>query len=159
MTGKKPLGRPTLFTEELGDEICAEIMSGKSLVRILEKEGMPDARSVYRWLREHEAFCRNYEKAKEDQADYFVEDILKIADEADATNVQVARLRVDTRKWAASKFKPKKYGDRVLQENQALDKDGKPADQPKTEVTNLVLAKLSNEDLEAIIEKQNQDND
>jgi hypothetical protein len=32
-------------------------------------------------------------------------------------NIQRSRLRVDTRKWAASKFKTKKYGDRVLNEN------------------------------------------
>jgi hypothetical protein len=34
----------------------------------------------------------------------------------DSASVQHARLRIDTRKWAASKLKPKKYGDKVVSE-------------------------------------------
>lgn len=122
------MGRPTLYTPELGDKICAQVMAGMPLVRICAAEDMPHPASVYRWFRERKDFCENYKLAKEDQADYFVEDILQIADEASVENVQVARLRVDTRKWAASKYKPKKYGDRIVTENQTLDKDGKPTD-------------------------------
>ena len=32
-------------------------------------------------------------------------------------DVQVGRLEVDTRKWLASKFLPKKYGDKITQEH------------------------------------------
>lgn len=106
-------GRPTTFTDEIGDKICAMVMSGVPLVRICQEEWAPHPTTVYRWLREHDKFCYNYARAKEDQADYFVEDIVQIADLATPDNVQVARLQVDTRKWAASKFKPKKYGDRI----------------------------------------------
>jgi len=42
---------------------------------------------------------------------------VELADEAgrqtDAVGVQAARLRVDTRKWVASRLLPKKYGDRA----------------------------------------------
>lgn len=124
-------GRPTLFTEEIGDKICAMVMAGIPLVRICQEEWAPHPTTVYRWFREHDKFCYNYARAKEDQADYFVEDIVQIADLATPDNVQVARLQVDTRKWAASKFKPKKYGDRILNESQQLDKNGNPTDQPK----------------------------
>ena len=31
----------------------------------------------------------------------------------DSVSVNHARLRIDTRKWYASKLKPKKYGDRI----------------------------------------------
>lgn len=122
------MARPTKFTEELGDEICSMVISGMPLVRICELDHMPDARTVYRWFREHELFCQNYARAKEDQADYFVEDILQIADMAKPEDVQVARLRVDTRKWAASKYKPKKYGDKIQTDVQPLGKDGLPVD-------------------------------
>ncbi len=111
MTGQQ--GRPTDYTQELGDYICGKIMEGNSLVKILAEEGMPHPATIYRWIRLHKDFCDNYERAKEDQADYFVEDILQIADAAKPETVQVDRLKVDTRKWAASKFKPKKYGDKV----------------------------------------------
>lgn len=142
-----PAGRPTKYTQKLGDEICACVMSGMPLVRICEMEHMPDPRTVYRWFREHDEFCQNYARAKEDQADYFVEDILQIADMARPDDVQVARLRVDTRKWAASKYKPKKYGDRVTQEHTGADGGA-----IKTEdVTQRVLAALPTEALEAAL--------
>lgn len=86
-------------------------MAGMPLVRICAASDMPEPATVYRWFRTHKEFCDNYARAKEDQADYFVEDILQIADIATPEDIQVARLRVDTRKWAASKYKPKKYGD------------------------------------------------
>ena len=118
------IGRPTDFTQELGDKICAKVMEGMPLVRICAEEGMPHPATVYRWFREHKDFCDNYARAKEDQADYFVEDILQIADLATIQDVQVAKLRVDTRKWAASKYKPKKYGDRLHAE--LTGEGGKP---------------------------------
>lgn len=106
-------------------------MAGVPLVRICEEDWAPHPTTIYRWFREHDKFCYNYARAKEDQADYFVEDIVQIADLATPDNVQVARLRVDTRKWAASKYKPKKYGDKLLTDLQNLDKDGNPVDPPK----------------------------
>ena len=131
------MARPTKFTEELGDEICGMVMAGMPLVRICELEHMPEPRTVYRWFREHELFCQNYTMAKEDQADYFVEDILQIADMAKPDDVQVARLRVDTRKWAASKYKPKKYGDKIQTDIQPLGKDGKPTDKFVVEIVKI----------------------
>ena len=39
----------------------------------------------------------------------------------DATAVARNRLRVDARKWVASKLKPKKYGDKMTQEHTGAD--------------------------------------
>jgi len=33
--------------------------------------------------------------------------------QANGENIQRSRVRIDTRKWLASKLKPKKYGDKV----------------------------------------------
>jgi hypothetical protein len=41
-------------------------------------------------------------------------------------NINRSRLRVDTRKWMAGKLAPKKYGDRILTEQQQLDAQGNP---------------------------------
>ena len=93
------------------------------------QEGMPDQRTVYRWLEKDREFCQQYARAREAQADKLFEGCLAIADEAEGdvvlatgedgkaiarpnhANVQRARLRVDTRKWAAGKLAPKKYGE------------------------------------------------
>ncbi len=61
------------------------------------------------------------------QADALFDEALEIADDAagDVTtdkdgketvnheNIQRSRLRVDTRKWAAGKLAPKRYGDKI----------------------------------------------
>lgn len=72
---------------------------------------MPCPSTIYTWLRIHKEFLENYEKAKDNQADYFIEETLIIPDTEQ--DVQRARLKVDVRKWAASKYKPKKYGDKI----------------------------------------------
>ncbi len=134
---KGPGGRPTSYTPELGDLICEGIANARSLASICnENEDLPTARSVYTWLRSNEEFLLNYERSKEDQADYLAEEILEIADDSrndfmdrldengevsaatklNSENIQRSRLRVDARKWIASKFKTKRYGDKVHQE-------------------------------------------
>jgi hypothetical protein len=104
------VGRPTKYSEEIGDKICEGIASGRSLVKICSDKDMPHPASVYRWLRDHEEFCENYARAREDQADYHSDYILDISDD-DTIDPQHKRIMVDTRKWLASKHRPKKYGD------------------------------------------------
>jgi hypothetical protein len=60
-----------------------------------------------------EDFLERYARAREAQADKLFKECLTIADAARPEDVNVARLRVDTRKWAAARLAPKKYGDRV----------------------------------------------
>jgi len=52
-------------------------------------------------------------RAREAQADKLFKECLTIADAARPEDVNVARLRVDTRKWAAARLAPKKYGDHI----------------------------------------------
>lgn len=106
-----PAGRPTDYTEELGDLICDRLTQGESLVRICKDADMPATVSIYKWLREHEEFANNYARARDNQADYYEDEIKEIADNAE--DPQKARLQVDTRKWIASKLKPKKFGDKI----------------------------------------------
>jgi len=45
-------------------------------------------------------------------ADKFADEIVELADSATPRDAHVIRLRVDSRKWVASKLLPKVYGDR-----------------------------------------------
>lgn len=127
---KAKMGRPTLFSDDVADEICDKLSQGISLSKICSNsEHLPTSRTVWRWIRENEDFCRKYELAKEESADHLAEEAIEIADATytDATEIQQARLRIDTRKWYASKAKPKKYGDRQViagDEDAPLFKDG-----------------------------------
>lgn len=131
MTDKTPkkMGRPSMFTEDLGDAICARITAGESLRSICMDDAMPETVTVFRWLRQHADFCSNYTRAREEQADTLADEIVSIADERDgkaimADGAEVAvvfdstavarnKLRVEARKWVAAKLKPRKYGERV----------------------------------------------
>jgi hypothetical protein len=72
---------------------------------------MPDRETVRRWRRENEEFRGQYARARVDQADSLAEEIVAIADtEKDPAK---ARVRIDARKWYASKLNPKTYGDKL----------------------------------------------
>lgn len=119
-----PAGRPSLYTPELAARICAMIADGKSLRSIARESGIPTLTTIFEWLGSKPEFAEQYARAKDAQADAMSEDILEIADELpamtekgiDSADVANRRLRIDTRKWLASKLKPKKYGDKLEQE-------------------------------------------
>lgn len=105
------MGRASEYTQETADSICEQIADGRSLRSICADVGMPDKATVFRWLAAHETFRDQYARARESQADSLFDDILEIADTAE--DAQLARLRVDARKWMAGKLKPKVYGDKI----------------------------------------------
>jgi len=109
----KPVGRPTKYSKEVALRVCTRLIEGESLVAICSDENEPAVRTIYYWLESNPDFLHMYEAAKSDQADTMAEQIMSIADSANASNVQVARLQVDARKWVAAKLKPKKYGDKL----------------------------------------------
>lgn len=127
-----PGGRPSSFTTEIADRICEKLADGESLRTICAEEGMPSKGTVCRWLATNTEFRDQYARAREAQAEFYADEITDIAD--DGTNdwiekrsrdgvpigyvvngeaVQRSKLRVDARKWVASKLLPKVYGDRV----------------------------------------------
>lgn len=135
-----PAGRPTDYSQELADIICARLAEGESLRTVCKDDDMPCKTTVFMWMRTNKEFLNQYTRAKEESADAMIEDMLDIAD--DGTNdwmekrnsegdnigwqlngehVNRSRLRVDTRKWIAEKLKPKKYGAKVSQEITGAD--------------------------------------
>lgn len=133
MARKKPTGRPSSFLQATADTICDRLAKGESLRAICSDDNMPSKPTVLRWLSDDiQGFRAQYARARELQADHLVDEILEISD--DGTNdymerkgadgqslgwqlngehVQRSRLRVDSRKWFASKVAPKKYGDKL----------------------------------------------
>lgn len=139
---KKSVGRPSTYTPELTDKICALLAEGKSVRYIADLEDMPASSTIFEWLRKIPEFTEQYEKAKEESADALVAEMLDIASEMpmiyeptgdngalvatkiDSAGVARNRLRVDVIKWQASKLKAKKYGDKSVLEH--TGKDGDP---------------------------------
>jgi len=122
----KDIGRPSGFTEEIADVICERLANGESLRAICRDDGMPSTSMVFRWLGEFSNFRDRYARAREAQADALFDEILEIADETtfdteitengsrpNSEWIARSRLRVDARKWMASKLAPKKYGEKL----------------------------------------------
>jgi len=110
--------------------VCQEIATSTFSMRtICERLDIPVG-TVLAWLSREPTFQEKYARAKEMQADILAEEILDISDDGsndlmtivkgdisyEQENKEVvnrSKLRVDSRKWIASKLKPKKYGDRM----------------------------------------------
>ena len=124
------MGRPSEFTQETANAICDRLSDGESLRSICSDDEMPGKTTVFIWLREHEAFRNQYALAREVQADMLFDDCLDIADDArndwmerrgeedagwvaNGEHIQRSKLRIDARKWMASKLRPKVYGEKV----------------------------------------------
>lgn len=104
------------WTEAIEDEILNRLMGGESLMDICgagRDDFLPSERTVYKRLTEDGEFAQKYARAREVQAHHETEEIRQIADTATPENVNVARLRIEARKWRASKMAPKVYGDKL----------------------------------------------
>ncbi len=114
------MARPSTYDAKVAADICSRLAGGESLNAICGDEKMPALSTVYLWLSKRPEFLEQYVRAREEQADTLADQILQIADEENE-DPQRQRLRVDARKWVASKLKPKKYGDKVDLEHSGPD--------------------------------------
>ena len=120
------MARPSKFTQEIADQICDTISASNKGLASICKDLKIAPSSVFKWLTEHKAFTEQYARAREAQADYLADEMLEIADDSSQDTLMTdkgpipntewinrSKLRVDARKWIASKLKPKKYGDKL----------------------------------------------
>lgn len=118
------MGRPSDFTQEIADKVCAGVAQGISLRTLCKNEDLPSIQTIFSWFRLHKDFLEQYERAKEQSAvaddetlqelnDLVIEESKK--EDFKRANAVVAayKLKADNLKWAMSKKQPKKYGDKL----------------------------------------------
>ena len=128
---KRPVGRPTDYSEEIAEKICLLLAEGKSLRSVCDEDGMPDKSTVFRWLYKNEQFRDRYAYAKEIGCYAVEEEAVEIADdgtndwmekfsrgqsvgwELNGEHVQRSKLRIETRKWFMERIAAKRYGNKV----------------------------------------------
>lgn len=138
--GKGKPGRPTKKTAKLLIEFCKRIADGKSMRTVCEDGDMPHRDTIMVWLATDAGFSDQYARASAERGWTLAEEAVEIADtpvvgvvktdkmgkDGPYTEVRHAdmiehrRLRVDTRKWFASKLN-KKLADRVQAEHSGPD--------------------------------------
>lgn len=109
------MGRPSTYTPEIAERICAELAEGKSVARACDADDMPEQRTVFRWLTQHESFRQQYMRAREARADARFErtDQVLLDMRAGVIDASQARVELDAIKWQTGKEAPKRYGDRL----------------------------------------------
>jgi hypothetical protein len=154
-----------LAREEVQREICHRVTLGQSLASICtEDKLLPDYGTVLDWLHKDEAFGNAYQRAVRARADVLFEETLSIADDArndwmarndpnnpgwiaNGEHIQRSRLRVETRKWAASKLNPHRYGEKI-------DVAGNPDRPVVVSVTHRIVRAVQHETLPPVAESR-----
>lgn len=131
-------GRPSKYTPELVDAICARMSKGEFLAVICRDEGMPDPSTIWDWQQGDSDRARDVSqriaRARDEGFDAMAREALSIADDGtrdysrdeeggiavNYDHIQRSKLRVDTRLKLLAKWDPKRYGDKV----QLADNEG-----------------------------------
>jgi hypothetical protein len=120
-------GRPSGYSPQMAQRIARRIASGERLTEICSEKDMPTRATVFAWRMRHKAFADLYLEAQRCRAEGHVDEILRMADVVmgapDATSVMAIRTKIDVLRWAACKFYPKAFGDKVTVENQVTLED------------------------------------
>ena len=100
---------------ELEERICEILARGHSMSEICRRKDIPAESTVYKWLAEGGAFSERYAHAREQQADFYADEIIEIADNCppETGEVAKAKLKIDARKWKATRLAPKKYSEKT----------------------------------------------
>lgn len=102
--------------------ILERIANGQSLASALRQPDMPSYALAKRHLREDSKLREAYDQAIEDRAALLAEELIELADTpipegldpaSRSAWVQHLRVKLDTRKWIASRVYRQVYGDKV----------------------------------------------
>lgn len=129
------MARPNEYDEAIFSELLNRLSSGETLSGICSEDKYPDASTIRRWVVDDLHSCSaRYTRAREEQIHAMIDETISISDDtsrdtiekelpsgqtieiANTEWIQRSRLRVDTRKWLASKIVPKIYGEKIQQE-------------------------------------------
>lgn len=121
------MGRHSTFTQEQADRICEIIATTDNGLRQIAKNEGITTYTILKWLKDFPDFTTQYARAREAQADFLADQIIEISDDSsedisitengnEVFNKEFAarsKIRIDARKWKASKLYPKKYSDKI----------------------------------------------
>jgi hypothetical protein len=127
-----------IYGDEVKERILVRLSHGETLSAICRDPDMPSRFTVLDWA-ESEEWGNKFARARGLGCDALIDEATEIADDAsrdtttagngdakvDSEWVARSKLRIEQRRWVASKLAPNRYGDRTAL--QMLDEHGKPA--------------------------------
>lgn len=109
-------GRPSIYSEDLGNQICVRIAGGESLRSICREDGMPVLSTVLLWVVDgkHPEFSEQYHVAREAAGYAHADEALDMRHAVLSGEVdpQSAKVVLDALKWGAERMAPKRHSQR-----------------------------------------------
>jgi hypothetical protein len=116
----KRTGRPTIRTTQMITEFLRRVEAGESVASICRDDHMPGHVTIWNWLHNDAALFEAWTRARQRSAHALIENAVAIADDdsndvlydggdrpiPNAAAVKRSQLRVEYRKWLASKLDP-----------------------------------------------------
>lgn len=114
------MARPSKYSQKLAEAICEAIADGASMREVCQRKGMPDRRTVERWMEADAGFAAKCARAREEQAEFHHAEMDDIERRtlAGELSPKAASVVLTNKRWRMEKLKPKVYGQRL-----ALDHD------------------------------------
>ena len=105
-------GAPTIYSQELVDEICTRMANGETLRSICLRDDMPSLDTIWKWEQKYPEFAEQSARARERGTHTLADQCIEIADDP-MLDPQDKRIRIDTRIRLIGKWNQKKYGDKI----------------------------------------------
>lgn len=121
----KAIGRPTIRTPEIVEDILRRLSDGEPLAAICRTPGYPHPSTFRDWANGDEELSRRFARAREDGFDAIAQSAMEIADlppvyaqseggsRIDTGDVANRKLQIETRLKLLAKWDPKRYGEKV----------------------------------------------
>lgn len=126
--GGRPLSTVKPFSQAVADTICERLSNGESLISICGDKGFPSRPTIIEWTKRDPEFGLQYARAREHQAEYFVDELTLIADDGrndfmmkarergddfidvNREHLERSKTRIATRQWVIERILSNKYG-------------------------------------------------
>lgn len=126
-------GRPSIYNEELAQEICRRLADGESLRSICRDDGMPAKSTVLLWVvtPEH-PFSDQYARAREAAGYSHADEMVDLRHRVLSGEVEpnAGRVVADMLKWSAERMAPKRHSPR----QELTGPEGKAVDVRRIEI-------------------------
>lgn len=123
------MARPTIYTDELAEDICKHIAGGRSLREYCREETAPSTSTVCRWIVGKPEFWEQYREAREAAGFAHADKMIHLAEliETGGIEHQAAKVMMDAYKWAAERMASKHHAPKQEIDHKNTDGSLNPA--------------------------------
>lgn len=116
------MGRPSIITDEIIDEIITRLTNGEAMKAICRDDHMPAYLTQLKWQARYPEFGNLVTRARMDGTHVLAEQCMEIADDPNITDNRQRHIMIDTRMKLISKWNAAIYGDKT--QTDVISSDG-----------------------------------